>query len=147
MNFTVRMAALTDAAAVAKLMTALWPQNSFEDMQNEAAEIIQSSADEIFICEASGEAIGFAHVSLRCDYVEGTSASPVGYLEGIYVDEAHRGNGAARALLSACEEWSRAKNCAEFASDCELLNIPSHAFHIKNGFEEANRIICFKKRL
>ena len=35
--------------------------------------------------------------------------------------------------------------CREFASDCELDNADSFKFHMAVGFEEANRVICFKK--
>ncbi len=38
-----------------------------------------------------------------------------------------------------------AKVLAEMASDCELQNTDSLKFHLAMGFEEANRIICFKK--
>ena len=44
-----------------------------------------------------------------------------------------------------CEKWAKEKGCSEFASDCELENDESLKFHIAMGFEEANRIICFKK--
>ena len=39
------------------------------------------------------------------------------------------------------------KKCIEFASDCELTNIESLQFHLAIGFAEANRIICFTKKL
>ena len=71
----------------------------------------------------------------------------MGYLEGIWVSEECRGRGVARALLCACEEWARACGCTEFASDCELDNAQSLHFHLHTGFEEANRIICFTKKL
>ena len=32
-------------------------------------------------------------------------------------------------------------------ADCELDNIDSFRFHMALGFEEANRIICFRKDL
>lgn len=41
----------------------------------------------------------------------------------------------------------RKQGCTEFASDCELDNEASLAFHLKMGFAEANRIICFTKRI
>lgn len=56
-------------------------------------------------------------------------------------------SGVNRALLAACEGWAREMGCCEFASDCELINSASHAFHMKLGFMEANRIICFTKKL
>lgn len=34
----------------------------------------------------------------------------------------------------------------EFGSDCELDNEDSLKFHMKMGFVEANRIICFTKK-
>ena len=94
-----------------------------------------------------GHAAGFAQCQLRHDYVEGTETSPVGYLEGIYVREADRGKGIARKLLSACEDWAREQGCTEFASDCELTNTESQEFHRAVGFEEANRIVAFVRRI
>lgn len=79
--------------------------------------------------------------------MEGTQSSPVGYLEGIFVLPAYRNQGRAWALLAACERWAGEKGCTEFASDCELDNSGSLAFHLKMGFAEANRIICFHKTL
>lgn len=91
--------------------------------------------------------IGFAQCQLRHDYVEGTKTTPVGYLEGIFIREEYRKQGYAKKLLFKCEEWAKEQGCSEFASDCELENGISIEFHIKMGFEEANRIVCFKKQL
>ena len=91
--------------------------------------------------------VGFAQCQLRHDYVEGTDSSPVGYLEGVFVEEAYRRQGCAKKLLAKCEKWAKENGCSEFASDCELDNEDSLKFHIKMGFVEANRIICFTKKL
>ena len=69
------------------------------------------------------------------------------YLEGIYIDKEYRNNGYAKELLYCCEQWAKDKKCVEFASDCELENLASFKFHMAMGFEEANRIICFRKML
>ncbi len=50
-------------------------------------------------------------------------------------------------MLKACQEWAKEQGCTEFASDCEQVNKDSLKFHLKMGFEEANRIICFTKKL
>ena len=125
----------------------LWPHHSAEELQAEVEEILVKE-DAVFFLEYDGSLpVGYAQCQLRYDYVEGTSASPVGYLEGIFVSEPYRKKGIARQLLTACEGWAKEKGCTEFASDCELTNTQSLRFHQSIGFEEANRIICFTKKI
>ena len=47
----------------------------------------------------------------------------------------------------SCGRTATLKGCSEFAGDCELDNRDSLKFHLARGFEEANRIICFRKAL
>lgn len=141
----IRKAERKDLPALAQLACLLWPHQTVEEMQAELADMMPEAA--FFLAYAGESAVGFAQCQLRHDYVEGTESSPVGYLEGIYVMDEYRSRGIARALLSACEGWAKAKGCAEFASDCELDNTQSLHFHLNVGFEEANRMICFTKKL
>lgn len=139
-------AEVKDAPEVARLSLLLWPEHDKEEMEREFRELIQKDDAAVFLAQ-EGETVGFAQCQLRRDYVEGAESSPVGYLEGIFVTESCRNRGYARALLAACQDWARARGCTEFASDCELTNSESFAFHLRMGFLEANRIICFTKRL
>lgn len=91
--------------------------------------------------------IGFTQCQLRNDYVEGTSTTPVGYLEGIFIMKNYRNRGYARGLLNECEMWAKDNGCKEFASDCEIDNNDSFKFHKTMNFTEANRVICFTKKL
>lgn len=143
----IRSATPQDAPAVARLMCALWPDHSMDEMLEEAAELLKTPESLIALWEEEGRAEAFAQCGLRHDYVEGTETSPVGYLEGVYVSPALRHRGVARTLVDCCADWARKQGCAEFASDCELDNADSLAFHLAVGFTEANRIICFTKKL
>ena len=136
-----------DTAAAAALACELWAEHSVEEMRKEFASLLEREDAAVFLYREQGEAVGFAQCQLRHDYVEGTETSPVGYLEGIYVRENARRQGIARKLLSACENWAKAQGCTEFASDCELDNTDSQRFHHAVGFEEANRIVAYVKRL
>ena len=143
----IRKAEIKDLPILAELACQLWPDHTVEEMRTEFAEILAKPDAAYFLAYAEDMPIGFAQCQLRHDYVEGTASSPVGYLEGIYVVEESRKYGIARELLSACETWAKGKGCLEFASDCELSNTQSLQFHLNVGFEEANRIICFTKKL
>lgn len=135
-----------DLETIAALAVLLWENHTVSEFAEEFSEEI-AEGTQFFLKICEGEAIGFAQCGLRHDYVEGTESSPVGYLEGIFVKEAYRHKGYAGELLAACENWAREQGCKEFASDCELDNSASLAFHMGMGFTEANRIICFTKRL
>ncbi len=143
----IREATPLDLETVTMLAARLWPGNPPAQLEPEFAELLASNEAAVFLLFDGDTPAGFAQCQLRRDYVEGTDTSPVGYLEGIYVEDACRRRGHARALLAACEAWAAERGCTEFASDCELGNEASRAFHLHAGFEEANRIICFAKRL
>ncbi len=141
----IRQATPSDLPAVLSLAQALWPDSG--DLTEELSPLLGSPEAAVFLAFRDGTAAGFAQCQLRRDYVEGTESSPVGYLEGIYVTPDCRGLGYARWLLGACEAWAKQKGCREFASDCELHNTESLRFHLRTGFTEANRVICFTKPL
>ena len=137
----------TDAFVVATLANKLWKHNTVSALYNEFNKIINDENNAIFIYIINEKPIGFAQCSLRHDYVEGTQSSPVGYLEGIYVEEEHRNKGYAKELLKACEQFAIENNTFEFASDCEINNLESLQFHLKLVFDEVNQVRCFTKKL
>lgn len=140
----IRQACEADLPQAERLARELWGLSEEIDLQKEWAQLKDGV---LFIARKQDEIIAFALCQLRHDYVEGTDSSPVGYLEGIYVVERFRREGVALELLAACEQWSREQGCTEFASDCVLDNDQSIRFHLSAGFAEANRIVCFAKKL
>lgn len=143
----LKEATISEVKEAAQLALLLWPDHTLEEFVQEMKNFISQPDAKVILAYHDNEAIGFAQCQLRYDYVEGTSSSPVGYLEGLYVKESFRRQGIAKQLVQACEDWAKEKGCSEFASDCELENEESLAMHLKLGFSEANRVICFKKAL
>lgn len=143
----IKKAGIRDLEEVANLAVLLWKEHTPEDLTEEFSEILSQGKAQFFLKYDQGTPIGFAQCQIRYDYVEGTDTSPVGYLEGIFVQEEYRRKGYAKELLSACEKWAKEKGCKEFASDCEMNNHSSFLFHVASGFVEANRVICFTKKL
>lgn len=143
----IRTAESKDLAALTRLGLQLWPGHAFGQLQAEFAALLADENALLALWTEGGEPVGFVQCQLRFDYVEGTQSSPVGYLEGVFVRPEWRQKGLARALVQYGEGWARRKGCTEFASDCELTNTGSLRFHLKLGFAEANRIICFHKKL
>ena len=143
----IKKVELNDCSDVAELACRMWDSHDILELKNEFELKLDKDDFALFIKVIDEKIVGFCECSLRYDYVEGTSSSPVGYLEGIFVLEEYRNLGIASSLLAESEMWAKKKGCTEFASDCELENNDSLKFHLKAGFKEANRIICFKKDL
>jgi aminoglycoside 6'-N-acetyltransferase I len=129
------------------LRCALWPDAPADDHARGMADAFARRHFVRLALDGSGRALGFVEASLRTDYVNGTDSSPVGFLEGLYVESAFRRRGFARALVAAATEWAAAEGCAEFASDAGVENIAAHAVHRALGFAEVERVVYFHKSL
>jgi aminoglycoside 6'-N-acetyltransferase I len=137
----IARAAPADFASIAPLRLALWPDSPIEEL----TAIVAAQPDYLVLVASEEDApVGFAEVSLRRDYVNGCDASPVAFLEGIYVTPTHRKRGIARALVKAALDWARERGIDEFASDALLDNGASHAFHKAVGFAETERVVYFR---
>lgn len=146
----VRPVTRRDAGAWLAMRNDLWPDH---ESRWHAAEIEQFLAGglkmplAVLIAEdESSRVVGFAELSIR-PYAEGCETDRVAYLEGWYVVPDLRGQGVGRALVQAAEAWARAQGCTEFGSDALLVNEASAAAHRALGFEEVERIRCFRKVL
>jgi aminoglycoside 6'-N-acetyltransferase I len=126
----------------------LWPDYDRDEMEEVLSEIKDSESQAAFICRGEdGTAIGFMNLSTRTDYVEGSDSSPVGYVEGIYIREAHRKSGLGRRMVATAERWTIERGYTELGSDAELPNVNSQRFHEAVGFTEANRNVHYIKPL
>ncbi|WP_339821366.1 aminoglycoside 6'-N-acetyltransferase [Paenibacillus sp. FSL R7-0216] len=137
----------TNLDDVTRLALKLWPDHEWSELRGEFEDVLASEKDKVFLAAIDSNYIGFLHMSLRFDYVEGSSSSPVGYVEGIYVDENHRNQGISRQLVAAGEVWAKSLGCKELGSDTGWDNQVSQAFHQKIGFREAGRIVAFMKEI
>lgn len=146
-DITIRRAAPTDKPEWLRMRLALWPDSSAEEFAPELDNILADQLTPVFVAaRANGKLGGFLEGGTR-KYADGCETSPVGYLEGLYVDEDLRGQGIAILLMNAAEDWARSLGCQEMASDTWLENEASIQLHLKRGYEEVERLVHFVKRL
>lgn len=175
MQARVRLIGEQDKDEWLRMRLALWGDEDPDDAEDSNREIetffalhstsatapastAQAVAEHLPVAVFVGEAIpagedappppglcGFLEMSIR-PYAEGCEG-PTPYIEGWYVDAPFRGQGIGRALVSAAEAWARGQGSTELASDAELENRASLAAHLALGFEEAERLVVFRKTL
>jgi aminoglycoside 6'-N-acetyltransferase I len=147
----MKLERVTDATIAdwVALRVELWPNETRAELERQGRELLtrEPAAVAFLLRDQAGAAIAMAEATLRRDYVNGCSTSPVAFLEGIHVRPAWRRRGLARHLCAAVEAWGREHGCREFASDALLDNEVSHRMHRALGFEERERVVCYCKRL
>ena len=125
----------------------LWPDFSRDEVTPAVFATLTDRIRKCVIVAANHEMpIGFIEASLH-EWAEGCETSPVGYIEGWYVEPAYRRNGVGRQLVAAAEEWAISRGCTEMGSDVELHNELSQKAHEKLGYAEANRLVAYARKL
>lgn len=149
----IRSARPEDAAALAALCFALWPDSPLEEHAREVGAKLSSQARTTlpltcFVAEiADGTLAGFVEVGLRSHADGCDTAHAVGFLEGWYVAPEYRRLGIGRGLVAVAEEWARAQGCCEMASDTWIDHDLSQRAHAALGYEVVDRCVHFRKSL
>jgi aminoglycoside 6'-N-acetyltransferase I len=144
---TVRRCQATDVAEWARLRHALWPDGSAGKHADEiAAALPDGSLRGYLALSGEGEAIGFAEISIR-RYANGSTQSPVPFMEGIWISARHRRHGIGRLLVERISADCAAEGFVELCSDAEIDNAASHHAHQSWGFAETERVVYFRKAL
>lgn len=129
------------------LRIALWPEGSEAEHLSWMAGTLARGHYVRLAASAAGSAVGFVEASRRVDYVNGTTSSPVAFLEGLYVEPGARRRGVARALVESVVSWALEQGLTELASDSLTGNVDAHAAHRALGFEETERVVYFRRPL
>jgi aminoglycoside 6'-N-acetyltransferase I len=144
----VRQVRAGDDAEWMRMRDVLWPGLPAQTHETDLADFrSDQTTQRVFVIDReNGRLGGFLETGTR-KYADGCETSPVGYIEGWYVDPDLRRAGWGGALVQAAEAWARSCGYAEIASDCLLENEVSLRAHTALGYEESERLIHFRKPL
>jgi aminoglycoside 6'-N-acetyltransferase I len=144
---TIREIAESDREDWVRLREALWP-GSLSDHDAETRTHFENHAElpVVLVAEADERIVGFLELDYR-KYAPGCTSSPVPFIEGWYVEPLLQRHGIGRALVEAAEGWARAAGHHEIASDVEAQNSDGIAAHRAVGYQEVERVVCFRRSL
>jgi aminoglycoside 6'-N-acetyltransferase I len=147
MEFSVREMTEADLGLWAQMRASLWPSETAEWHAADVAGKLSDPEFWGFLAQApAGEGAGFAELSIR-KYANGCDSSPVPFLEGIWTAPKFRRQGVAARLAGHIEAFVLARGFTEIGSDALIENTISHAAHARWGFQETERVVCFRKLL
>jgi len=147
MGFSIRRCDAADLAEWARLRQALWPDGSVEEQADEIAAALPDGILRGYLAIGEDErTVGFAEVSIR-RYANGSTQSPVPFLEGIWIVPEQRQHGIGGLLIERISADCAAEGFVELCSDAEIDNLVSHHAHESWGFAETERVVYFRKPL
>jgi aminoglycoside 6'-N-acetyltransferase I len=143
----VRRLEPADAAEYVRMRHALWPHADVIELAAETPKMLADPDQVVFVvARAEGGLLGFVEADIRA-FANGVDEQPCAFVEGWWVDPDTRRAGIGRALIAAVEQWARERGFKELGSDADIDNLQSHRAHAALGFEERERVVCFRKRL
>lgn len=145
MSHSIRGLRPSDRDELVRMRQCLWPDSTASEADSACRRL--DSGYAVFVAQRpNGRLCGFAEIGSR-PFAEGCQSSPVAYLEGIWVDPDSRRRAAALSLVRHAEIWTCSQGFTELASDCDVINRASQAFHAAAGFAEVGRSVCFRRKL
>lgn len=145
---TIRLVSPNDLPEWLRMRVLLWPHHTEQEMLDEMRGFL-ALLDEspVFIAvDGNQKPCGFLEGGTR-KYADGCETSPVGYIEGWFVDVVFREKGVGGLLVKAFETWCRQKGLSEIASDTWEDNLTSITAHKKLGYTEIERLVHFARKL
>lgn len=129
----IRQVVERDRADCARMRQALW-QGSLSDHEIEVHNHFETSAAApiVFVAESEGRLVGFLELDFR-KYAPGCASSPVPFIEDRYVEpEARRRPGTRHRRRHV---------------GADTKNLASHAAHTALGFQQVERVVCFRRAI
>ncbi|AOM41418.1 GNAT family N-acetyltransferase [Xenorhabdus hominickii] len=147
MSIIIRKMDKSDRIIWADMRLRLWDSHSQDEHLSEIDKLLISNNNVSYIAFMDENLpVGFAEVSMR-EYANGCTGQPVPFLEGIWVNSTHRRKGIGQALVNKISSELINKGFYELCSDAEIRNKQSHQAHENWGFDETERVICYRKKL
>ncbi len=144
---SIRLITTADYPEWLRMRRLLWPSTKPGEHEREMDRFIADPRTPVFVAERTGGGLcGFLEAGTR-PYVDGCDTSPVGYIEGWFVDADVRRHGIGGLLVQAAEAWARSIGLKEMGSDTDLTNDVSLSAHLTLGYREVERAIHFAKVL
>jgi ribosomal protein S18 acetylase RimI-like enzyme len=127
----VREAGAEGAAALASLLAQLGYPASEEDVAGRVERLLVDPAYALLVAAEDERVVGFAALRARATLEH---EHPVGHVEGLVVDGAHRGRGVGGALMRAAEAEARSRCCEILFLTSAAERADAHAFYERSGF-------------
>src|SRR6187455_3553095 len=125
MNITTREMTEKDAAAVNSLSKQLGYPLSIEQTLQNIKAVLQSKDHTAFVAEYENKIVGWIGAS-QAIMIE---VMPHCEINGLVIDQDHRGMGIGKLLIDKVKQWAREKNNSKIGLRCNVKRTETHLFY------------------
>jgi GNAT superfamily N-acetyltransferase len=141
---TIRPANAQDVEGIAVLCHQLGYPSSRGRVERRLLQVLQDEGHAVYVAEGpDGRVVGWVQVCARQLVVADLQAE----IEGLVVDEGHRGGGIGRRLMAQAEQWARERGCQAVLLRSNIIREGAHAFYEGIGYEDIKTSKTFRKAL
>ena len=133
----------SDAPALAAMAGELGYPTSAEELLGRLASLHPTDAAVLVSTDADDVPTGWCHVEMRRTLVEPASAM----ILGLVIGEGHRSGGIGAVLLTAAENWARARGCQRLVVATRITRERAHRFYAREGYEVSKTSYFLTKAL
>lgn len=143
MTVQILPAAIDDAQSLLALAAVLGYETDLPSLTARLEKLITNPDSCLLVAKDGAEVIGFGHGYVRL-LVEVPVAVEIG---GLAIAENRQGQGAAKQLLLALEQWTKDRNIDRMVLSSNIMRTGAHGFYEHQGFKKIKQQFAFEKRL
>ena len=132
MKIIIREMTLNDAKAVNILSSQLGYTLSIEQTLQNINAVLESNDHTAFVAEYENKIVGWIGAS-QAIMIE---VMPHCEINGLVIDQDHRGMGIGKLLIDKVKQWAREKNNNKIGLHCNVKRTEAHLFYEHLGFAE-----------
>jgi len=132
MKITIREMTANDAKPVNTLSKQLGYPLSIEQTLQNIHAILESKDHTAFVAEYENKIVGWIGAS-QAIMIE---VMPHCEINGLVIDQEHRGMGIGKLLIDKVKQWARKKNYNKIGLHCNVKRTEAHLFYEHLGFAE-----------
>jgi len=132
MKIIIREMTLNDAKAVNILSSQLGYTLSIEQTLQNINAVLESNDHTAFVAEYENKIVGWIGAS-QAIMIE---VMPHCEINGLVIDQDHRGMGIGKLLIDKVKQWARKKNNTKIGLHCNVKRTEAHLFYEHLGFAE-----------
>ena len=132
MKIIIREMTLNDAKAVNILSSQLGYTLSIEQTLQNINAVLESNDHTAFVAEYENKIVGWIGAS-QAIMIE---VMPHCEINGLVIDQDHRGMGIGKLLVDKVKQWAREKNNSKIGLHCNVKRTEAHLFYEHLGFAE-----------